>query len=98
MTGVSMIFGVLPAAMGIGPGSETRQPMAIATACGMFSSMMLTLLVVPVFYVFLDDAVAWLTRNVRRLLRRPSEADDGLRPPPAGTVPTTPPARRQTTS
>jgi hypothetical protein len=59
--------------------------------------MMLTLLVVPVFYVFLDDAIAWLTGGVRRLLRRPAKAGDGLRPPPAGTAPT-PPARRQTAS
>jgi HAE1 family hydrophobic/amphiphilic exporter-1 len=95
MTGVSMIFGVLPAALGIGPGSETRQPMAIATAAGMFSSMMLTLLVVPVFYVFLDDAVAWLKRGLRRLLRRP--ADPGLREPSrAGTAPPTSEAGRQT--
>jgi HAE1 family hydrophobic/amphiphilic exporter-1 len=72
MTGISMIFGVLPAALGVGPGSETRQPMAVATAAGMFSSMMLTLLVVPVFYLVLDDAVAALRH---RLLRRPPRSD-----------------------
>lgn len=55
MTAVSMIFGVLPAALGLGPGAESRAPMAIATACGMFSSTMLTLLFVPVFYVLIDD-------------------------------------------
>jgi HAE1 family hydrophobic/amphiphilic exporter-1 len=55
MTGLSMIFGVLPAALGIGPGEETRAPMAIATAAGMLSSMLLTLLVVPVFYLVFDD-------------------------------------------
>jgi hydrophobic/amphiphilic exporter-1 (mainly G- bacteria), HAE1 family len=55
MTALSMIFGVLPAAVGIGPGSETRAPMAVATGAGMFSSMLLTLLVVPVFYLALDD-------------------------------------------
>ena len=32
MTALAMIFGVLPAAIGIGPGAETRAPMAIATA------------------------------------------------------------------
>jgi len=64
MTALSMIFGVLPAALGIGPGSESRAPMAVATASGMFSSMLLTLLVVPVFYVALENfserARAWL--------------------------------------
>jgi HAE1 family hydrophobic/amphiphilic exporter-1 len=74
MTGVSMIFGVLPAAVGIGPGSETRAPMAVATAAGMFSSMMLTLLVVPVFYLLFDDAAAAVKRGVRHLLGgRPAE-------------------------
>ena len=68
MTGVSMIFGVLPAAVGLGPGSETRAPMAVATAAGMFSSMMLTLLVVPVFYLLFDDFADAVKRGVRRVL------------------------------
>ncbi len=68
MTGVSMIFGVLPAAIGIGPGSETRAPMAVATAAGMFSSMLLTLLVVPVFYLLFDDAADFVKRGLRRVL------------------------------
>jgi hydrophobe/amphiphile efflux-1 (HAE1) family protein len=54
MTALSMIFGVLPAAFGIGPGAETRAPMAVATAAGMFSSMLLTLLIVPLFYLVLE--------------------------------------------
>ena len=66
MTAISMIFGVLPAALGIGPGSETRAPMAIATAMGMFSSTLLTLLVVPVFYLLLDDATEFVKKNFRR--------------------------------
>jgi hypothetical protein len=48
--------------------------MAIATAAGMFSSMMLTLLVVPVFYLVLDDAVDGLRARLRRGLRRPPRA------------------------
>jgi len=60
MTALSMIFGVLPAAIGVGPGSETRQPMAVATAAGMLSSTVLTLLVVPVFYLVLDDFREWV--------------------------------------
>ena len=56
---------------------------------------MLTLLVVPVFYIFLDDAVVWPKRGLRRLLRRP--ADPGLREPSrAGTAPPTSEAGRQT--
>ena len=67
MTAFSMIFGVLPAALGIGPGSETRAPMAVATAAGMFSSMVLTLLIVPVFYLALDDLAEWAKRLPDRL-------------------------------
>jgi len=70
MTALSMIFGVLPAALGIGPGAETRAPMAVATAAGMFSSTVLTLLVVPVFYIALDDGVEALKRGARRLVGR----------------------------
>jgi HAE1 family hydrophobic/amphiphilic exporter-1 len=63
-----MIFGVLPAAIGVGPGAETRAPMAVAVAAGMFSSTLLTLIVVPVFYVVLDDGVEWARGRLRRAL------------------------------
>jgi HAE1 family hydrophobic/amphiphilic exporter-1 len=66
MTAISMIFGVLPAAIGVGPGSETRQPLGVATACGMVSSTALTLLVVPVFYLVLDDGLDRLKSLFRR--------------------------------
>jgi HAE1 family hydrophobic/amphiphilic exporter-1 len=67
MTAVSMIFGVLPAAIGLGPGAESRAPMAIATAMGMFSSTMLTLLFVPVFYILIDDLGDFVKRISRRM-------------------------------
>ena len=69
MTALSMIFGVLPAAFGIGPGAETRAPMAVATAAGMFSSMLLTLLIVPVFYLALEDLKVFL-RSPRSVWER----------------------------
>jgi HAE1 family hydrophobic/amphiphilic exporter-1 len=71
MTAISMIFGVLPAAIGVGPGSESRQPMAIATAAGMFSSTLLTLVVIPVFYLALDDFVD----RIKVFLRRPFQRE-----------------------
>jgi hydrophobe/amphiphile efflux-1 (HAE1) family protein len=70
MTAISMIFGVLPAAIGVGPGAETRRPMAVATAAGMFSSTALTLIVVPVFYLLFDDAADLVKRALRRLTGR----------------------------
>jgi HAE1 family hydrophobic/amphiphilic exporter-1 len=71
MTALSMIFGALPAALGVGPGSENRAPMAVATVAGMVSSTGLTLLVVPVFYLVLDDFAELVKRGARRLLQRP---------------------------
>jgi HAE1 family hydrophobic/amphiphilic exporter-1 len=71
MTAISMIFGVLPAAIGVGPGAETRQPMGIAVAAGMLTSTFLTLLVVPAFYLALDDGAAALRRLARRERHRP---------------------------
>jgi HAE1 family hydrophobic/amphiphilic exporter-1 len=70
MTALSMVFGVLPAAIGVGPGAESRAPMAVAVGAGMLSSTVLTLLVVPVFYVVIDDAVEASKRGLRRLLQR----------------------------
>ncbi len=63
MTALSMIFGVLPTALGLGAGSETRAPMAVATAAGMFTSMMLTLLIVPVFYLALERVRSFFSRK-----------------------------------
>jgi hydrophobe/amphiphile efflux-1 (HAE1) family protein len=74
MTAIAMIFGAAPAALGIGPGAETRSPMAMAAMAGMISSTALTLLVVPVFYLTLDDGVAWLGRKLRRREAQPSAA------------------------
>lgn len=68
MTAVSTILGVLPIALGIGPGAESRAPMAIATAGGMFTSMMLTLVVVPVFYTLFDD---FFVKGFRRTRKTP---------------------------
>ncbi len=75
MTAISMIFGVMPAAIGVGPGAESRQPMAVATAAGMLSSTVLTLLIVPVFYLVLEDAISWVRRHARRLRARPNPPD-----------------------
>jgi hypothetical protein len=44
--------------------------MAVATGCGMISSTLLTLVVVPVFYLVLDDFVEGAKRRLRRVLRR----------------------------
>jgi HAE1 family hydrophobic/amphiphilic exporter-1 len=55
MTALSTIFGVLPLALGLGPGAELRAPIARAVMGGMISSTVLTLLVIPVVYTYFDD-------------------------------------------
>jgi HAE1 family hydrophobic/amphiphilic exporter-1 len=72
MTAISMIFGVLPAAVGLGAGSESRRPMAVSTAGGMLASTILTLFIVPAVYVFLDDVGRLLSRLFGR--RQESES------------------------
>lgn len=65
MTAFSTMFAMLPIAIGFGYGAEARAGMGIVAAGGMFSSMCLTLLVVPVFYSLLDELVQ-LTRHPKR--------------------------------
>jgi HAE1 family hydrophobic/amphiphilic exporter-1 len=49
-----MILGMLPIAIGLGEGAETRAPMAMATIGGLLTSLLLTLIVVPVAYDLLE--------------------------------------------
>lgn len=62
MTTLAMIFGMLPLAFEWGAGAEFRAPMARAVIGGLITSTLLTLIVVPVVYTYLDDFGAWCTR------------------------------------
>ncbi len=55
MTTAAMIMGMVPLAMGLGDGAEQRAPMAHAIIGGLITSTLLTLIVVPVVYTYLDD-------------------------------------------
>jgi HAE1 family hydrophobic/amphiphilic exporter-1 len=55
MTSLAMIFGMIPAALASGSGSESRAPMAQAIIGGLITSSILTLFVVPIVYTILDD-------------------------------------------
>jgi len=65
MTTLAMIFGMVPLAFGMGEGSEQRAPMGQAVIGGIITSSILTLVVVPVIYTYLDD---W-SESVRRWWR-----------------------------
>jgi len=67
MTTLAMIFGMLPMAIGLGKGGETQAPMARAVIGGIITSTLLTLVVVPVLFTFLNAfgqrASLWLARG-----------------------------------
>jgi HAE1 family hydrophobic/amphiphilic exporter-1 len=62
MTTLAMIFGMLPLALALGEGAEFRAPMARAVIGGLISSTLLTLVVVPVVYTYLDGIGAFFSR------------------------------------
>ena len=78
MTTAAMIGGMLPLALGIGEGGETQAPMGRAIIGGVITSTLLTLVVVPVIYTYLDG---WTERRKRSRQRRMTAA---LAPLPRG--------------
>ncbi len=66
MTSAAMILGMLPTAVSNGEGSEFRAPMAIAVIGGVISSTLLSLIVVPIFYLSIEGIKGWFTgRKIR---------------------------------
>jgi HAE1 family hydrophobic/amphiphilic exporter-1 len=63
MTTLAMIFGMVPLAFALSEGSEQRAPMGQAVIGGVITSSLLTLVVVPVVYCYMDDFSQWLRRR-----------------------------------
>jgi HAE1 family hydrophobic/amphiphilic exporter-1 len=85
MTTLAMIFGMLPLAFAIGAGAELRAPMARAVIGGLITSTLLTLVVVPVVYTYLDglrpEAVReWLGSRRRRKAEAAVRVPEGAVP------------------
>lgn len=78
MTSAAMVLGMLPTALGRGEGSEFRSPMAIAVIGGVISSTVLSLVVVPAFYLAVEGVKARI-RTARGLpphsIRQPEPAE-----------------------
>jgi HAE1 family hydrophobic/amphiphilic exporter-1 len=66
MTTLAMVFGMVPLAFALTEGSEQRAPMGQAVIGGVITSSLLTLVVVPVIYCWLDDLAQWARRGFRR--------------------------------
>jgi HAE1 family hydrophobic/amphiphilic exporter-1 len=62
MTTLAMIFGMVPLAFALSEGAEMRAPMGQAVIGGVITSSLLTLVVVPVVYCYMDDLAAWTQR------------------------------------
>jgi hydrophobic/amphiphilic exporter-1 (mainly G- bacteria), HAE1 family len=61
-----MIGGMLPLALALGAGSEQQSPMAHAVIGGIITSTVMTLVVVPVLYTYMDRLGAWGTHLFSR--------------------------------
>lgn len=75
MTTIAMAMGMLPTALGLGNGSEFRQPLAIAVIGGLVSSTALSLVLVPVVYAVMDDFENWLRPRLARWVTMPPPED-----------------------
>jgi HAE1 family hydrophobic/amphiphilic exporter-1 len=87
MTTAAMIFGMLPLALGLGESGETQAPMGRAIIGGVLTSTLLTLVVVPVIYTYLDRFMEWRrVRKARRAIHAgtigATDADTGRATPP----------------
>jgi multidrug efflux pump subunit AcrB len=80
MTSIAMSAGMLPSALGVGEGGTFRSPMAIAVMGGIIVSTVLSLVVVPAFYLIMDDLSRLLGLLFSRLIGKKEEEPEA--PPP----------------
>jgi multidrug efflux pump subunit AcrB len=71
MTSLATMAAAVPLALGFGPGAETRAPLARSIIGGILLSTLVTLIIVPIFYILFDRFGSWINRLTRR--RQPAE-------------------------
>jgi len=64
MTTIAMGAGMMPNALGLGAEPSFRQPMAIVVIGGLITSTVLSLIVVPVVFTYVDDLLQWGSRKI----------------------------------
>jgi multidrug efflux pump subunit AcrB len=77
MTTIAMGAGMLPIALGLGTDPSFRSPMAIVVIGGLITSTFLSLLVIPVLFTYVDDAILRLQRLLRRGRPAPAARQEG---------------------
>jgi len=80
MTSIAMSAGMLPSALGVGEGGSFRAPMAIAVIGGIIVSTVLSLVVVPSFFLIMDDLSRFLSWTFSRFVGPKEEEIDVLEP------------------
>ena len=97
MTSATMVFGMIPLALKLEAGAETRAPIAVVVIGALISSTLLTIIVVPAIYTLFDDLSLWCARAIHlpRFRGRAAEAiadATAEAPPPAAPSPAPVPA------
>ena len=80
MTSIAMSAGMLPSALGVGEGGSFRSPMATAVIGGIIVSTVMSLLVVPAFFLIMDDLSRLLGWVFGRLVGKKEEEVQALSP------------------
>jgi multidrug efflux pump subunit AcrB len=78
MTSIAMSAGMLPSALGVGEGGSFRAPMAIAVIGGIIVSTVLSLIVVPAFFLIMDDVSRLLAHLFGRFVGKKEEEEEAL--------------------
>ncbi|MBA4078999.1 MAG: hypothetical protein C0508_28470, partial [Cyanobacteria bacterium PR.023] len=68
MTTMAALMGAVPIAIGLGAGSESRQPLGLTVVGGLLVSQVVTLYITPVFYIYLDRLQTRLMRKQEKPL------------------------------
>jgi Cu/Ag efflux pump CusA len=80
MTSLTTIFGLVPLAVGFGPGAQMQQPLAIAVIGGLIANMLPTRLLIPVGYLVLSDRSKTVVASWARIIMLPTDHPQRMSP------------------
>jgi HAE1 family hydrophobic/amphiphilic exporter-1 len=80
MTTMAALMGSIPIAIGVGSGSESRQPLGLTVVGGLLGSQIVTLYITPVFYLYLDRIQRFVIKIIARYGPKTNKQIDGTGP------------------